>query len=267
MFSGAGGLFFETQNLALAGIVDLLIAAELYKFSYDISIDSKKALSWRNGELVTSAATKGKRESEFTVSSQYMDWAHLQFYLDELAAVSNNVMLPFLQTVFVPAIAPFEHTDTRLNATNAPNVKIYLNESPSVILAPGWLTRVDAIQAGDKRSFAVNAVTQKITFSDDLAGATVSYSIEREATSVESMGYETNPISFGRMSFWGIGYFANKTDEELLIGFPNLSRTSVASLKAEDGVVEYETKFEATPPSAKSKSYQIFKLSTVEWAA
>ncbi|AFY60362.1 hypothetical protein [Synechococcus sp. PCC 6312] len=255
MLSGVGRLALITRSLSATAIAqELMIPGKFSQFNLNVETENKKAEAWIDGVKENVSSAIGKRTTTLQLAFQYLDWFHLQLAQDELAT-NVNVTLPIYKTVTVPA-TPFKITDADISSAGiASSVKAYVTDRGSWGEA-GYLVAESGTLAA--REFEADHTDTSITFHSGLAGASVTYVVDKAFTSIPSIGKAPDAIKIGEVSFIGKGY-GPEFPNGVFIHIPSLTRSGSPSLQTDD-VPTFEIPFDCNVASGYRTPVQYYRL-------
>jgi hypothetical protein len=258
MLSGVGQLGIFTLDQASKALgQDVFFPGQFVDFRYDGESQKKEAKAWVSGVKKTVSSAVGEETYTLKLAFEYLDWAHLGFAYDEIAQVSQNVVLPIFKTATVPVSTAYEIADNDITTTNGNSIKVYVPNRGAWGEA-GFRKRTSNNPSA--KEFKVDTTAKKLIFHASDAGATIQYSINQTYASVESIGYEATADSFGKLSFIGKGY-GPEFPSGIIIYLPSITRSSIVSMNTDD-VPKFEIEFSCNVPAGKRTPHQYFNLAT-----
>lgn len=261
MLSGVGRLALITQNLNASTIAqNLVVPGSFSNFNLNVETENKKAVAWVEGKKQNVSSAIGQEQYTLALAFQYLDWFHLQLANDEIAT-NVNVTLPVYKQAVVPASAPFEIVDADISSAGiASSVKCYVSRRGAWGDAGYLAAEPDTLAAREfKATYAAGppAVT-KIEFHSGLAGAPITYVVNKAFTSLPAIGHSATPIRFGSFSFIGQGY-GPEFPNGVYIHIPNIVRSGTPSLQTDD-VPTFEVPFDCNVVSPFVSPVQYYRL-------
>lgn len=258
MLAGVGelGIFTLDQTTKTLG-QEIFFPGQFFNFSYEGEAESKEAKAWVAGRRKTVSSAVGDETYTLTLSFQYLDWLHLGFAYDEIPKTSSNVTIPIIKSATIPTSTPYEIVDADITVENSTSIKAYIPQRGSWGEA-GYRKRVGAAPAA--KEFQVDTANDKLVFHSSDAGAVVQYSILKTYSTIDSIGYESEADSFGKLSFLGKGY-GPEFPNGIIIYLPSITRSSIVSMTTDD-VPEFEIQFSVNVPPGKRTPHQFFNLAS-----
>jgi hypothetical protein len=254
-FDGSG---FITRNLDTSTLLqNLLLAPDLLDYNLATTVaEAKKARKWTGCKRVVAGTAPGEEESTLTVQISSIDWGAMQFAYGELAT-NVNATVPILKTLKVPAVTPFEVVDTEVTAGTAASVKAYLAEKVGTE-QPGYLQKVTAAPSA-ARTFQADGTATKLIFHSGLAGAAITYVIEKPLTAVPSIGKAPSPVKIGDLQF--VGYAcSDEWPNDMMIHIPKIQYTGKPSINTADDVPVLEVPFECVVAPGEREAIHYYLL-------
>jgi len=253
MLSGAGSLFVKTTNLTAGNSIrgqNLLFPLCIASFSLDFDTQLAESKCLIDGKRQITAAAITEEIASMKISFEFADFKTLGFAYDEISQTSTTVQIPVIKTATVPTASPYEIVDAEIVTGNLASVLVYKN-SPTTSYMVSNATPTTA------EHFLASA--GKITFAAASAGASVSYTILKTFSTIETIGVESAADSFGNLEFNGIIY-AGGSGERYGIQVPKLSRVSTPSIQITGDLATLEVDFRASVPAGQRRPFRLFKL-------
>lgn len=245
MLHGVGDIWVSPTT-APAGIGERVIQPlELFSFSFAQDVTKLEAKAQKKGVLKTIASAQGEVTSTLTLSTQFGDWSHLEFFTNQFATPVTNVAIPVLKTGRVPATSPYEITDAAITSGNAAGVYAYMSDGAD----PGYLT----VGTSTPSAGEFIASNGKITLHSSAAGRLITYMVPTTVSSTERLGGAIVD-SYGTIELWGTVYGTNWR-----IHFPSLTFSTAPSLEFTGDVGTLQVEFSANTPVGSDQPYNIYR--------
>lgn len=251
-FFGWGDAYLKTKNvITKMGGETVILAFEGSALSLEQGSNEIEAKSWQKGQLKTKRSAIGEVTYTLTMATQFANWQHLGFVLDEFASKTSGVVIPALKTANVPTATPFNVTDAAITAGNASLVKVQVSERGSWGEARYLAADEAAVAAGG------------ITLDDIFAGAPISYTVPVPYSgTVETLGVNPAAERYGALELWFKVYGDADYPKGLWFNFPLITRKGLPNLNFSDSPVTFEMKFGAGVPSGANTPYRIYNPAT-----
>lgn len=234
MFYGVGDTYAKTKNNV--GAIDQNIIVPLYLFDFEYTEDATalEAKGQVKGVKKTLASATGEITSTLRLSTQFVNWSQLGFFLNQLPSTQASVNIPVLKTGRVPATAPYEVADAGITALTASGVYVYISDDDD----PSYreIITTGTVALGEVE---VDSTAGSLTFHSSDAGKPFVYTLPVAQTNKQSYG-GAGGDKYGTLEFWGTMYGTEDT-----IYFPSLDYKTTPSLAFTGDVATLEVEFSA----------------------
>lgn len=250
-FFGWGDAYIKTKNVITGmGGETVILVFEGSSLSLEQSSTDIEAKSWQKGQLKTKRSAVGEVTYTLAMATQFANWQHLGFALDEFASTSSNVVIPILKSGIVPLTSPYEISDAAITVDNAALVQAQVTERGT------W---------GEAQYLPTQATATagKLTLTSAFAGAPISYTVPVSyAGTVETLGVNPNAERYGALELWFKVYGDADYPKGLWFNFPLITRKGLPNLNFSDSPVTLEMSFGAGVPSGSDTPYRIYNPAT-----
>ena len=254
---GFGDAYLKTKNAPNANIPQNILVFEGSGLEFASDVSEIEAKSYSKGVLKTKRTAIGEETNTLTLTTQFLDWSHLQFVHDEYASTSNDIRVPVLKTATVPESAPYAIDDPAL--TSADDVYVYIGERGDWGEAGYIETNTTAATAD---TVYVDTTNSQLVFNASYAGAPVGYTTPNTYTTVETIGLETEVGRFGALELYFKSFNSQDYPDGLWFHFPTLTRKGKPSINFADSPIQVSLEFGVATPTGRSLPYEIININT-----
>jgi hypothetical protein len=247
LFHGIGDPFIKTKSAPAGPGQNIILPLEIFSFDFSTDSNSLEAKSQKKGIIRTIASAVGESTGTLKLSSQYGNWGHLGFFLNQLPTVVAEVSIPVLKTGTVPSESPYEITDAGITTATVDGIFVYLFDGQD----SQYLKKVGTTPTGYE--VEVDTTAHKLIFPAALDGKLFTYTIPVTETNVQRYGGATGD-KYGTIEFWGTIY-----GTEDRIHFPSLDFKTTPSISLTGDVATLEVDFSANVSSGDDEPYVIYK--------
>jgi hypothetical protein len=249
MFYGIGDMWAET-NAAPSDIAEnVMLPLQLFDFEFTQDATSIEAKAQKNGIKKVIASAIGEITGTVKLSTQFGNWSHLEFFLDQFSNTESSVAIPVLKSGTVPSSSAYEVSDAGITTGTASGIYVYVYDDQD----SGYRTKAGT-SSPDPGEVYVDTTNNKLVFNAADAGKTISYTLPVTHTSGKSLGGAIND-QYGALSFYGTIY-----GPEWTIYFPNLTRKTMPSITLNGDVASLEVEFTANLVPGYDAPYKIYKF-------
>lgn len=262
MLYGAGQLMLLSKELNDTTIrgENLVHPLSIASFSLAFEDNNIEAKALIDGRRQIVGAAISESIATLTLTFEYADWNTLAMAYDEIGQASTAVKLPQLRAK-TAVLATGGLTSEVLDADIAGTEEIGTDILAYVASRGTW---------GDRRYLTAAEVTVaagKLELGSEFAGAVIQYSIEKEYSSIETIGLEADYDSFGKLYFTGVVAGTEFGRSGMGIVVPELNRISTPEITVNGDLSEMTVEFRASVPPGQRRAFQLYKLDGATAAA
>jgi hypothetical protein len=253
MFYGVGDTWVKTKNLTsntASGAIAQEVIIPLYLFDFEYTEDSTslEAKGQIKGVKKTLASAVGEVTSTVKLSTQFINWSQLGFFLNQFSGSQASVAIPVLKSGKVPASSPYEVVDTGIASGTASGIYVYVSDDDN----SSYRTITSGtVAAGQVK---VDTTGNKLVFHSSDAGKSFVYTLPTTYTNKETYGGEGGIDKYGTIEFRGTLY-----GTEDRIYFPSLDIKTSPSLSFTGDVATLEVEFSANTTGSNLYPYTIYR--------
>lgn len=260
MLQGVGDMAAITTQLGSGPLDQKLI--ELYLFSFELTteVETQEALAYIAGVQRAKKSAKKSEQTTLKVTTQYIDWAQLGFFLGEFDKLVAAQTIPVLKRATVPSTAPYEVAEAAITTANTGSLYVYVNE-PGPWGMPRTLPRATTPATPTAGQVGVDTSNHKFIFHAAQAGAPITYTVPQPLTNVRAYGGPGTATKYGEIQFF-CTVIEPQSQYGLKLWLPSLSLKSAPSLSFAGDTPQLEAEFSCNVPSGWELPYQILNLNT-----
>lgn len=233
---GVGAIAAQTITLT----DNLLFPFFPFNFEYARETAKVEAKGQVFGTLQTLASAPGEVTDTLTLSTQYLDWATLGFFLNEREVAETAPVIPVLKSAQIPATGALEINDSAIDATTT---YVAVADATDGI-------QVRTMVSGSPTEGTVKRASGKLTFHASDTGKLAYYQVNQSHQDTKSYG-GTNVNKLGTFQLIGKTY----PDENIII-FPSVDFTGTPTITA-SGTDASTLELSLTPNTPTSLGYTV----------
>lgn len=245
LFYGVGDIYALTTEAPDDIGEQVILPLELFEFELSTDSTELEAKSMRGGVLTTIASAVGETTYTLTLSTQYGNWSHLEFFLNQFASTDATATVPVLTSGTVPTGSPYEVVDADL--TTATGVYVYVYDGQE----SGY--RTIATAAPTAGEVQVDTAATKLVFHSSDAGKAFAYTKNITETNIKRLGGAKGD-TYGTFSVIGKIY-----GPEWTIYLPSCNFKSTPTISLSGDVSTLTVECSANVPAGADLPYYLYK--------
>lgn len=255
IWTGPGDVGFRTTRISGGASNQLAFPYGLFSASLAQEVSPTNAEVYRGGRRVPDTILQSSVVTTLTVSTQLNNWSTLGLGLNQIQRTESSITIPVVKRGRVASSSPFVITDAQIIAGNVASV-VAAVEDPGAWGQPGPLTRVGAAPASARE---YQPASGTITFHSSLAGADVTYFLNRSITTASTYGGQGSVTAIGEMEFVG-EVFDSANVLTAWIHIPAITVSSTPSFEFSGDAIETEITFNCNTPAGWAAPFRYIAL-------